>query len=79
MGPVEIRDNSTVVCRIFVCMIEDENIVDFLGRRMIAAYLNVPVYAAFHDWLGNASALAPMWEAWSRATARPRRRRSRAR
>ena len=54
-----------VVCRIFVCMIEDENIVDFLGRRMIAAYLNVPVYAAFHDWLGNASALAPMWEAWS--------------
>ena len=23
------------------------------GRRMIAEYLNVPVYAAFHDWIGR--------------------------
>ena len=27
-----------------------------LGRYAIAAYLNVPVYAAFHDWLGRATA-----------------------
>jgi probable F420-dependent oxidoreductase len=57
-------DRLEVVCRIFVAMIEDENVVDFLGRRMIAAYLNVPVYAAFHEWLGNADALRPMWQAW---------------
>lgn len=54
-----------VVCRIFVCMTEDAALVDFLGRRMIAAYLNVPVYAAFHEWLGRGDALRPMWEAWS--------------
>ncbi|HYU57144.1 MAG TPA: LLM class flavin-dependent oxidoreductase, partial [Actinomycetota bacterium] len=32
--------------------------------RAIAAYLNVPVYAAFHEWLGRGDVLAPMWEAW---------------
>ena len=53
-----------VVCRIFVCMIEDESIIDFLGRRMIAAYLNVPVYAAFHQWLGRGPALQGMWDNW---------------
>jgi probable F420-dependent oxidoreductase len=53
-----------IVCRIFVCMIEEDAIVDFLGRRMIAAYLNVPVYAQFHEWLGRGEALRPMWEAW---------------
>jgi probable F420-dependent oxidoreductase len=54
-----------VVCRIFVCMTEDAALIDFLGRRMIAAYLNVPVYAAFHEWLGRGDALRPMWDAWS--------------
>lgn len=61
------RDPATleVVCRIFVCMTEDAALIDFLGRRMIAAYLNVPVYAAFHEWLGRGDALRPMWEAWA--------------
>ena len=31
---------------------------------MIAAYLNVGVYAAFHRWLGRGAELEPMWEAW---------------
>ncbi len=33
-------------------------------RRHITAYLNVPVYRAFHEWLGRGEALGPMWEAW---------------
>jgi probable F420-dependent oxidoreductase len=53
-----------VVCRIFVCVTEEDALVDFLGRRMIAAYLNVPVYAAFHEWLGRGPLLQPMWDAW---------------
>jgi probable F420-dependent oxidoreductase len=57
-------DAIDVVCRIFVCMIEDDAIIDFIGRRMIAAYLNVPVYAQFHAWLGRSAALTPMWDAW---------------
>ena len=43
---------------------EDRDAVRHLGRRMIAEYLNVPVYAAFHEWLGRGELLAPMWAAW---------------
>ena len=36
------------------------------GARMaIAAYLNVPVYAEFHRWLGRGPQLQPMWDAWA--------------
>ncbi len=53
-----------VVARIFVCMTDNDAFLDFLGRRSVAAYLNVPVYAQFHEWLGRGAALAPMWDAW---------------
>ena len=46
-------------------MTEDEAIADFLGRRAIAGYLTVPVYAKFHEWLGRGELLRPMWEAWA--------------
>lgn len=36
-----------------------------LMRRHINAYLNVPVYRAFHEWLGRTEALMPMWDAWT--------------
>jgi alkanesulfonate monooxygenase SsuD/methylene tetrahydromethanopterin reductase-like flavin-dependent oxidoreductase (luciferase family) len=35
-------------------------------RRHITAYLNVPVYRAFQEWLGRGEALEPMWSAWQR-------------
>lgn len=54
-----------VVARIFVCVTQEDGFIDFLGRRMIAAYLNVPVYAEFHRWLGREADLAPMWDNWS--------------
>lgn len=37
---------------------------DSAVRRHITAYLNVPVYKAFHEWLGRGETLRPMWEAW---------------
>ena len=39
-------------------------------RRHITAYLNVPVYQAFHEWLGREALLEPMWEAWARGDRR---------
>jgi probable F420-dependent oxidoreductase len=39
-------------------------------RRHVTAYLNVPVYRAYQDWLGRGPALAPMWEAWERGDRR---------
>ena len=38
---------------------------DAMLRRAITAYLNVPVYRAFHQWLGRSDVLGPMWEAWT--------------
>ena len=35
-----------------------------VSRRHINTYLNVPVYKAFHEWLGRTEALGPMWQAW---------------
>ena len=53
-----------VVARIFVCPNPDAEAVRGAGRFLISSYLNVPVYAAFHDWLGNGDRLQPMWDAW---------------
>jgi hypothetical protein len=30
----------------------------------------VPVYRAFHEWLGRSEALQPMWDAWGRGDRR---------
>ncbi|TCP50065.1 putative F420-dependent oxidoreductase [Tamaricihabitans halophyticus] len=53
-----------IVARIFVLPDTDEVTARAIGRRAIAAYLNVPVYRAFHEWLGRAELLGPMWKAW---------------
>ena len=53
-----------LVARIFCCPSEDTEAVRQAGRFVIAAYLNVPVYAEFHRWLGRSDALGGMWEAW---------------
>ena len=54
-----------LVCRIFCCPSEDTDAVRAGARKAIAAYLNVPVYAEFHRWLGRGDALGGMWEAWA--------------
>jgi probable F420-dependent oxidoreductase len=53
-----------IVARIFVCPSTDADAVRAAGRFAVAAYLNVPVYAAFHEWLGRGDRLAGMWTAW---------------
>jgi probable F420-dependent oxidoreductase len=54
-----------LVARIFVCPTEDTDTARYIGRRVIAAYLTVPVYAAFHEWLGRGEIIAPMLAAWN--------------
>lgn len=56
--------DKEIVCRIFVCPSENAEVVRAAGKFAIAAYLNVPVYAAFHEWLGRGPELQPMWDAW---------------
>ncbi len=60
----ELGRECQAAARIFVCPSEDIETVRAVGRRMIAAYLNVGVYAAFHRWLGRGPELEAMWAAW---------------
>jgi alkanesulfonate monooxygenase SsuD/methylene tetrahydromethanopterin reductase-like flavin-dependent oxidoreductase (luciferase family) len=53
-----------LVAWLTVCPDEDAAVVRERARPFIAAYLNVPAYAAFHRWLGNERLLEPVWQAW---------------
>ncbi|MFF4622569.1 LLM class F420-dependent oxidoreductase [Nonomuraea jabiensis] len=60
----EIGEGTELIARLFVCVSEDADRVREMARWMLATYLTVPVYAAFHDWLGRGEVLRPMHEAW---------------
>lgn len=64
-----VRDASggipkEIVARIFVCPSTNTETVRTAARFAIAAYLNVPVYAQFHAWLGRGDQLKGMWDMW---------------
>jgi probable F420-dependent oxidoreductase len=61
----ELGPERELVARIFVCPTEDADAARGLARLLISSYLTVPVYAAFHDWLGRGELLRPMHEAWA--------------
>lgn len=72
LAPKDVRtvrgvlgDEPELVARLFVCPTGDAEEARGIGRWMIAAYMNVPVYRAFHEWLGRGEALRPMNEAWA--------------
>lgn len=56
-------EDKEIVARIFAIPDTDPDTAREIGRRAVAAYLNVPVYRAFHEWLGREE-LNPMWKAW---------------
>jgi probable F420-dependent oxidoreductase len=57
-------EDKEIVARIFVCPNPDTQAVRNMARLAVNAYLNVPVYAAFHEWLGRDGALHDMWRKW---------------
>src|SRR3990170_3236025 len=57
-------DALEVVCRIFVVPAGNDEVVRFVARRAIAAYMTTPVYSGFQRWIGRGEALRPMQEAW---------------
>jgi alkanesulfonate monooxygenase SsuD/methylene tetrahydromethanopterin reductase-like flavin-dependent oxidoreductase (luciferase family) len=61
----EGRAGKELAARIFVAPTEDADMARAVGRFAIAAYLTVPVYRAFHEWLGRGELMAPMQEAWA--------------
>ena len=61
----ELGGEKELLARIFVCPTPNADEARALGRWLIAAYLTVPVYAAFHEWLGRGERLAAMNDAWA--------------
>ena len=57
-------EGKEIAARIFVLPVANREVALAIGRRAVAAYLNVPVYAAFHEWLGRGDVLGPMWKLW---------------
>lgn len=57
--------DTELIARVFVVPVGDPDLARAVGRRLITAYLTVPAYAAFHDWLGRGEVLKPMQEAWA--------------
>ena len=53
-----------IVARLFVCPNPDKEQVLPAAKFAMAAYLNVPVYRAFHEWCGRTELLAEHWAAW---------------
>lgn len=56
--------NKEIAARIFCIPTTDRAVALNIGKRAIAAYLNVPVYAEFHAWLGRGDMLEGMWKHW---------------
>jgi probable F420-dependent oxidoreductase len=52
-----------ILCRITVCPTREPRAREQF-RRAVTAYLNVPVYRRFHDWLGRGEVLAEMHARW---------------
>lgn len=57
-------EGRELVARLFVLPTENRDVVRGVATRAIAAYLNVPVYAAFQQWMGRGERLRPMWDHW---------------
>lgn len=68
----QVGPGKELVCRIMVYPTTDLDELRIVGRRMAAAYLTVPAYAAFQEWLGRGEAIRAMndrWQAGDRAGA----------
>jgi probable F420-dependent oxidoreductase len=57
--------DKEIVARIFTVLSDDPDEARGIGRYAIAAYLTVPVYRKFHEWLGRGELMQPMQEAWA--------------
>lgn len=60
-----VGPDKELVARILVLPTTELEVLRAVGRRMAAAYLTVPAYAAFQEWLGRGEAIRAMNERWA--------------
>jgi len=61
----EQNPHAELAARIFVVPTDDADTARAVGRYLMAAYINVPVYRAFHEWMGRADAMQEHWDLWA--------------
>lgn len=61
----EQNPDAEIAARIFVVPTADADTARLIGRFALGAYVNVPVYRAFHEWMGRGDAFADHWELWA--------------
>ncbi len=61
----EENPDAEIAARIFVVPTDDVDVARLIGRFALGAYVNVPVYRAFHEWMGRGDAFAEHWELWA--------------
>jgi len=61
----EFGEDKEIAARIFVAPTTDADTARGVAKFAIAAYMTVPVYRAFHEWMGRTDLLQPMWDAWA--------------
>jgi probable F420-dependent oxidoreductase len=64
-GSAPAGADREIAARIFVIPTADAGAARAFGRQLIAAYLTVPVYRIFHEWLGRRELLGPLWTMWA--------------
>lgn len=56
---------AEIAARIFVVPTDDAETARMIGRFALGAYVNVPVYRAFHEWMGRTDAFRKHWDLWA--------------
>ena len=59
-----VNPAAEIAARLFVIATPDRSKALAAARFLLAAYVNVPVYKAYHQWLGRGDALGEHWEQW---------------
>lgn len=61
----EQNPDAELAARIFVVPTDDADVARGIGRFLLGAYINVPVYRAFHEWMGRTDAMQEHWDLWA--------------
>jgi probable F420-dependent oxidoreductase len=61
----EQNPEAELAARIFVVPTDDADVARGIGRFLLGAYINVPVYRAFHEWMGRTDAMQEHWDLWA--------------
>jgi len=61
----EQNPDAEIAARLFVVPTEDADTARAIARFVMGIYINVPVYRAFHEWMGRADDMQEHWDLWA--------------